>query len=514
MGVFDYIVLVFYFAAVLAVGLWFGRKERDTEDYFLGGRRQHWLIVGLSIIATEVSALTFVAVPADSFAGDWNYLQLYAGAFLGRILIILFLLPAFYAHRVTTVYEYLGRRFGPCTRTTASLMFFASRIVGSGIRLLAASIAISAMFGWELTDVIIGSAAVAVAYTTFGGIKAVIWTDALQALIFIGGGVVAAVWLLSACGSDWMQTFSAASDAGKLHVFTWDGNANNEKCFWVLMISATFTNMAALGVDQDLTQRMLTCPDVRRGQRSLLFNAFVGLPVVCLFLLIGTLLAAYYGHVDTAQLPPEILENPRRIFPHFIATALPSGWGLKGLMVAGVFAAAMSSLDSALGAMSSTAVTDFYKPYLDRRAGANATPDRSLTVAALNEVAALNKGGSSRETHLLRAARVFSFLFGVLLVGVAIGFSSADRLLWLALEWAGLLFGGMLGVFLLGVLTRRRGHDVVNVAAMLSSVALLVGLKVYQQESGTLVIAWPWWVVIGTLWTFGLGACVRTPKRS
>jgi len=498
LGILDYAVVGGYFAAVLAVGLWFGRKERTTEDYFLGGRQQHWLIVGLSIIATEVSALTFVAVPADSFSGDWNYLQLYAGAFLGRMLIIVFLLPAFYAHRVTTVYEYLGRRFGPYTRTTASLMFFASRIVGSGIRLLAASLAIAVVFQWSLAWVIVASAAVAVAYTTFGGIKAVIWTDALQALIFIGGAVVAAVWLLDACGGAWLDTLSTAGEAGKLHVLTWSTNPNNEKCFWVLMISATFTNMAALGTDQDLTQRMLTCPDVRRGQRSLLFNAFAGLPIVCLFLLIGTLLATYYGQ-SGAALPQEVVESPRRIFPHFIATALPSGWGLRGLLVAGVFAAAMSSLDSALGAMSSTAVTDFYKPYLDRRPAADGTHRLS---------------GEQQETHLLRVARVFSLLFGVLLVGVALGFSTADQLLWLALEWAGLLFGGMLGVFLLGVLTRNRGADLLNVLAMLSSVAFLVALKVYQQQTDTVIIAWPWWVVIGTVWTFGLGACERTAGRA
>jgi Na+/proline symporter len=372
-------------------------------------------------------------------------------------------------------------------------MFFASRTVGSGIRLLAASIAIAVVFNWPLAWVIVASAAVAVAYTTYGGIKAVIWTDALQALIFIGGGIVAAVWLLDACADGWLETLTIAGEAGKLHVLTWDTNPNNEKCFWVLMISATFTNMAALGTDQDLTQRMLTCPDVRRGQRSLLFNAFAGLPIVCLFLLIGTLLAAYYGPGGAATLPQEVAENPRHIFPHFIATALPSGWGLKGLLIAGVFAAAMSSLDSALGAMSSTAVTDFYKPYLDRRPAAH------------------QHTGEQRETHLLRVARVFSLLFGALLVGVALGFSTADELLWLALEWAGLLLGGMLGVFLLGVLTRQRGADFLNVVAMLSSVAILVALKVYQQQTDSVVIAWPWWVVIGTVWTFGVGACVRTP---
>ena len=161
LGFLDVVVLGAYFAAILAVGLWFGRGERSTFDYFLGGRRQHWVIVGLSIVATEVSALTFINVPADSFRGDWNYLQMYAGAFLGRMLIVCLLLPAFFGGAVTTVYEYLGQRFGPWTRTTASLMFVASRIIGSGIRLLAASMAIAVLFDWPLEWVVLGATAIA-----------------------------------------------------------------------------------------------------------------------------------------------------------------------------------------------------------------------------------------------------------------------------------------------------------------------------------------------------------------
>jgi Na+/proline symporter len=191
----DLLVLGTYFAAILVVGFWSGRTERDTHDYFLGGKRQPWLIVGLSIVATEVSALTFINVPADSFLGDWNYLQMYAGAFLGRVVIVLLLLPAFYGGAVTTVYEYLGQRFGSWTRTTASLMFVASRIVGSGIRLLAASLAIATVFHWPLEWVVLGAAGIAIAYTTFGGIKAIIWTDALQALVFLGGGLAVLVFL-------------------------------------------------------------------------------------------------------------------------------------------------------------------------------------------------------------------------------------------------------------------------------------------------------------------------------
>ncbi len=479
----DLTVLGVYFAAILAVGLWFGRKERNTYDYFLGGKRQHWLVVGLSIIATEVSALTFIMVPAEAFRGDWNYLQMYAGAFVGRVLIVFLLLPAFYGSAVTTVYEYLGGRFGPWTRTTASVMFFGSRIIGSGLRLLAASLAIAVVFGWPLPWVVIGAAAIAVAYTTFGGIKAIIWTDALQAIVFLAGGLAVLGFLFLAIPGSWVENLATAHQAGKLLTFTWDWHPNNDKAFWVLFIFATVNNMAALGTDQDLTQRMLTCPDLRRGQRSLMFNAIAGFPIVCLFLSIGALMFVYYQTQPGGALLPGGLEKSDHIFPHFIARVLPGGYGLRGLLVAGIFAASMSSLDSALGALSSTAVTDVYRPFV--RPGAD-------------------------ERHYLRVARRCTLLFGVLLAAVALAFAGYDELLWETFKWVGLIFGGMLGVFVLGVTTKNRGCDRVNTVVMLTSVAGLVALKWTQEHYDVEYIAWPWWIVLGTVWTLGIGLCFRT----
>jgi len=492
----DLLVLAAYFAAVVFVGFWFGRTERSTHDYFLGGKRQHWLIVGLSIIATEVSALTFINVPADSFRGNWNYLQMYAGALVGRFVIVVLLLPAFYGGAVTTVYEYLGQRFGPWTRTTASLMFVASRIVGSGIRLLAASLAIATVFGWPLEWVVLIAAGIAIAYSTYGGIKAIIWTDALQALVFVGGGLAVAVFLFLSIPGSWTENLAAASEAGKLHTFTWSGRLNNDKLFWALLISATFQNCAALGVDQDLTQRMLTCPDLKRGQRSLIFNTLMGLPIVCLFLLIGTLMFQYLG---TADLPSEVVEKTDRIFPYFIAHMLPAGYGLKGLLIAGIFAAAMSSLDSALGALSSTAVTDFYRPLKAWVEGRGSRP---------------RVRGQVEDLRDLRIARLFTLVFGGLLASVALAFSNYDQLLWQTFQWVGLIFGGMLGVFLLGVTTKARGNDGVNTLAMLSSVAVLATIKLLQEWQGEVYIAWPWWVVIGTAWTYIIGVCFATRPRS
>jgi len=478
----DGIVLFGYFALSVAIGLWFGRGERTTDDFFLGGRRQHWLLAGMSIVATEVSALTVIGVPADAFRGDWTYLQMYAGSFVGRIVIVFLLLPAFYGGAVTTVYEYLGQRFGPATRKTASLLFLTSRVIGSGVRLLAASLAVAVVFDWPLTWVIVGTAALAIGYTTFGGIKAILWTDAMQAVIFVVGPIAVLIFLLRTIPGTWAEMLDVAREAEKLRVFNWDIHPNSDKAFWVLTIHAVLMNMAAFGTDQDLTQRMLTCRDLRGGQKSLLFNACAGFPIVCLFLLVGTMVWVYYQSTGAAMIPGDVLEHKDRIFPHFIATALPGEYGLRGLLVAAIFAASMSSLSSALGALSSTVVTDWYRPV---RSGAS-------------------------ESHYLVVARMATLAAGAVLVIVALAFAGSDELLWDTFRWVSLVFGGLLGIFLLGVTTRTRGRDGVNVLAMLGPVAVLVLLKGIQDTTESVYIAWPWWIALGTGLTYVIALMGRS----
>ncbi len=487
LGWLDFAVLAAYFVITLAIGLWFGRRERTTHDFFLGGRRQHWLLAGVSIIATEISALTVIAVPGDAFKTDWSYLQMYAGSFLGRILIVFMLLPAFYGGAVTTVYEYLGQRFGPWTRTTASLMFFASRIFGSGIRLLVACLAVSEIFQWSLVLVVIAATGVAMIYATFGGIKAILWTDAFQALVFVGAAVTLIVVLFLYTPGHYAQNFGDAYYADKFHFFTGGISLSSEKGFWLLTINAILTTMAAMGTDQDLTQRMLTCPNLKQSRRSLIFNAIAGFPIVCTFLFVGSMLWTYYESRPFETIPDRVMEQHALILPYFIAHGLPSNLGLQGLMVAAIFAAAMGSLSSAIGALASTAVTDIYRP--------------------------LMKVVRS-EGHFLLMARVFTVFFGLVLILVALAFRDAKELLWAVFEWVGLVFGGMLGVFVLGVTTKRRGHDLANALAMLSSVALLAALKGYQDWFGIVYIAWPWWIVIGTVWTYGFGALFASRRPS
>lgn len=466
----DIAILVAYFAAAAAIGVIFGRRQRSTEDYFLGRRRIPWVVVAASLFATELSALTVVGTTAKGFDSDFWYLQYFFGSAAARVAIAFLFLPAFYGHGVTTVYEYLGLRFGPWTRTAGALLFFVSRVLGSGVRLLAASIALKAVTGWELLPVITLTALLAMAYVCFGGIKAIVWTDAFQATVFIGGAAAMLIFLVGQIPGGWSAAWETAQAAGKLKLWHVGVGLNNDTHFVVGLVNGFFVTFAALGADQDLTQRLLTCKNVGASQRSILVTAVVGLPIVVMFLLIGTLMYVYaqFQAVDLPSVADEV-------YPYFLTQVCPSG--LRGLLIAGVFAAGMSSLDSALGALSSSAVVDFYRPYFRRNAS---------------------------DSHYLWVSRVMVLVFGAIMVTMAWAFSGSNDVLRLAFRVASLVFGPLLGVFLLGTLTTR-GNDPANVAGMLAAGVLLVTLDSYQRATGTVYLAWPWYIVVGTAVTFAAG---------
>lgn len=464
----DFTILILYFCSLGTVGYIFGRRERDTEDFFLGGRKIPWLAVCFSILATELSALTFIGVPADSFRADHAYIQFAFGSMLGRLGIALLFMPAFYRGKVTTVYEYLVQRFGTGTRNTATLFFFVTRLLASGVRLFGASIAVSVVTGWPIIPCIGIMALVAMAYTSLGGIKAVVWTDVLQITVFLGGALLAAIYLLTKIPGGWEGVTSVAGPLGKLRAFDLGISLNNPRILLVGLVNGCIQTFAALGTDQDLAQRMLTTKRTREAQKSIVLTGIIDFPLVMLFLSIGTLLFVFYHFFPDPNIPAQT----DRIFPFFIMTQLPVG--LRGLLIAGVLAAAMSSTDSALGALSSSAVVDVYKPYIRKKA---------------------------TEKHYLRASRWFVVLFCVILVAIAIACRNVEGVLWLGLRIVGFTYGGMLGVFLLGVLAKR-GSNLGNIIAMFTSVPLTVAIFKLEQH---LHISWPWIIVIGMLWTFVLG---------
>ena len=472
----DYLVLIIYFMSIAAVGILAGRREMDTEDYFLGGRRMPWWAVTFSILATEVSAVTFIGAPGDSYLGNYAYLQFAFGSLLGRFLIALLFLPAFYRGKVTSIYQFLRQRFGEKSRLTAVVFFFISRILASGVRLLVVSLALHVVTGYSIYQIIIVVALVALIYTLIGGIKAVIWTDVLQFTVFMGGALVVIFFILKNIPGGWdgMKKLVAPD---KFRIFDFTLNLTSDKLFLVAFINGCFQTFAALGTDQDLTQRMLTCEKLKQSQRALILTGFIDFPIVLTYLFIGTGLFCLY-EVLGSPLPLEFAGDTDTIFPFFIMTSLPPG--VRGLLIASIFAAAMSSLDSAINALSSSAVMDVYKPFI--RPGAS-------------------------PAHYLKVSRMFVAGFCVTLVVAALLLNHiSGGKLWLAFKVTAFTYGALLGIFLLAVITRRT-NDRMNLWAMVTSTLFLIVLTLidaYLFPEITL-IAWPWYVVIGTAWTFFWG---------
>lgn len=503
----DYIVLIAYLLIVAAIGFFSGRGQSSTKDYFLGGRSIPFWAAGLSILATETSALTFLGAPTQSLFGDWAYIQLAIGSILARFVVARVLIPAYYRANVFTVYGYLEQRFGVLSKNLASALFVVGRCLGSGVRLFGAAIAFTILVPDVPYPIVIAViAGVAVAYTLAGGIRSVIWTDVLQGLLLFTGGGIALFYLVQAAPEnayEILTTIDPETGKDKLHWLNLEFSFTESYSLIGGALGVFFLTMSTHGTDQDMIQRALTCHGAAGGQRSLWVSAALTLPIVVLFLSVGSALFVQFGSAEAVNAQQLALEaeyglatNKGRdyIFPHWVLTELPAG--LKGVILAGLFAAAMSSLDSAIAALSSTAVKNVYEPYL--RPGAS-------------------------EAHYLRAGRVFSLVFGVVLSGVALfvwateGGGDASQgfgVLVLGLKVLTWIFPPLLGVFLLGVLTER-GSDGGNVLALICAISVLLAVEFWPSvfEGSKIPWAWVWNAPIGCVLSFGIASLFEGPGR-
>ena len=483
----DLLIIAAYLVGVIWLGFYVGRKEKGavagkgTEDYVVGGRKIPWPAVVCSIVATEISAATFIGVPQAAFVGNLNYLQFGIGSLLARFAVASIFIGAFYALGVLTVYEYLFKRFGPKSRYTATGFFLLGRVLGSGVRLYIATFALAGIFEIPMWVSLLLFTVAAMAYTWFGGIKSVIWTGVLQAIVFVSGVVALIIFLQFEIG--WGNILSSAHDAGKLELFHWSatkpgvlGWLNDPVIFYVALLNGFLATTAALGTDQDLTQRMLTCKDAGKARRSIIISGFVGLPITAMFLFVGIGLYTYYTtRYAGGPLPWDASGDTRLVLPHFIGHVLPHG--LRGLLVAALFATAMSCVDSTLGALSSAAVVDLYKPFI--------CPGKS-------------------DAHYLKVCRIAVLVFGVIICAVAWYVRDKQDMLWLALQVAAIPSGALLGVFLLGLMTKKRGSDKGNMIAMLSS-AVYSSIMLYMSMNGMQTLGWSWVIVLGAVWTIAVG---------
>lgn len=494
LSLIDVCIVLLYLSLVLAIGIYHSRGNRSIKDFISANRTMPWGAVLGSIVATEVSAATFLATPGVGFAENMNYLQFGIGSLLARLLIAFVFVGAFYAVNSLTIYDYLAKRFGGGTRYTATAFFIVTRLLASAVRLMIAVTGISLILNTPFWICLTVFTLVAIVYSGSGGIKGIIWTDVLQAIIFISCGIVLVGYVTHSIG--WSTILEIGSAHGRFEIFRFDTGSestwawlNDSKFFWIAVMFGFLSTAAAFGTDQDMTQRILTCRDVKSARRSVILSGFISIPIAALFLFVGIALFAYYSVHGDAGLPTKLLADGSpevvadKVFPHFIASDLPTG--LRGLLLVGVLAAAMSSLDSTMGALSSSALVDLYRPLLKREIS---------------------------EKHGLNISRLLVSCFGLILALIAYALKDAEGFLWLTFQIASVTYGALLGVFLLGIVTRR-GSDHGNWIAMISAAAICATLLTLIKLE-YLQLGWSWLILIGTLWTFGIGALWNEPKKA
>jgi solute:Na+ symporter, SSS family len=483
----DYVVVVASLALLVAIGVVFSRQQRDTVDFFLARRRVPWWAASLSFLATEVSAVTIISVPATAYGENWEYFQFFVGSSLAKFAVAFLFIPAFYRFDCTTIYEFLRHRFGQWTQVTASIFFFATRLAGSGVRLMAAALAVSILIGWPIAPTIALFTLVSIVYIATGGVKAIVWTNVFQALLFLVAGGVTLGFLVSQIDGGLGGVLSLAGEAGRLNVINW-GPApgapdfwrrvfTEPNIFWVAILNGFVGSMAAFGTDHDLMQRLLTVETRRESQRTLVLTPLGTLATLVIYLGLGSALYAFY-----ASHPGLPVSRPDEILPHFVQQVMPAL--LRGLMLSAIV---LASIDSPLGSLAACFVTDLYRPLLVR-------------------------GGS--EQHYLLVSRISVVTFGIVLGVIAYWFSFFDKILWLAFKIAGVTFGSLLGVFLLGLATRRPIADGANVAAMILMAGVNLAL-LSLSEMKILPLAWSWLVICGTAGTMLLasGFTLLAPRR-
>lgn len=487
-GRIDGLVLALYLLGVVALGTWVGRGTKNLNAYLLGGRSLPWWAILGSIIATETSTATFLSIPGISFArgGDLRFLQITFGYVVGRLVIVFVLLPLFFRGHVFTAYEVLNQRFGASTKKAASLIFLVTRNLGDGLRLFLTAIALEQVLGWSMPACVVLIGMATIAYTVFGGMKSVIWIDCIQMLVYLVGGIAALSVIASRLpgGFHAITSFAVANEKFQVLDFRW--TLEDPFTFWAGLIGGMFLTLGTHGTDQMMVQRYLCSRSLSDASRALSLSGFAVALQFLLFLLLGVGLAAYYDHFGSVS-----FERSDQVFASFIVSELPSGIGLIGLLLAAVFAAAMSTLSSSLNSSASSFVNDLYRGTSD---------------------------SEPSEAHLLFVSRLATVAFGgiQIMIGIAAaGLSGAVVSNSLAI--AGFASGLLLGVFALGIFTREVNQAASLVALSFGLLALLIVQFVLPVVSD-FRIAWPWLPVVGGFVTFASGVAVgalqspRVPK--
>ena len=491
----DLLVVVAYLLGITVFGAHFGKSQHTLHDYFLGGRRLPWWAIALSVVSAETSILTIISTPGIAYRSNMAFLQLVLGYLVARVVVSFVLLPRYFAGELYTAYQLIDKRFGHRLKVFTAALFLSSRALAEGVRVFAISIVIAVIFKTGVLTSVMIITALTLFYTFEGGLTAVIWTDVIQLSIYLTGTVLALGLALHLIPGGWHEVATLArTEGGKLAAFNFNFNWHDPYLFWSGVVGGTFLTSASHGTDQLVVQRLLAARNLRQSQAALLGSGIVILFQFILFLVVGVVLFAYYRHF-----PPAIpFDRPDRVFPTFVATELPRG--LAGLLVAAILAAAMSNLSAAFNSLASSSVVDIYKPFV--------RPD-------------------ANERHYLRVSRGMTLVWGIILMAIALGAQYLHQsVLELALTIASVPYGAMLGIFLLGIVTKSATERGALTGAVLGLASLVVVLAGDSLKPSTLAavlggsgaklfpLAWTWFVAIGTTVTFVSGMIASAAERS
>jgi SSS family transporter len=462
----DLAIVVAYLIGITLFGIRFRRDQQNIRDYFLGGRSAPWWALAISIVATETSTLTIIGTPALAFAGNLGFLQLVFGYLVGRVVIAAIFIPRYFRGEFYTAYQLIEKRFGERMKSVAAATFLVTRALAEGVRVAAIALVVSVAFGTGQRTSVALIMLLTLIYTFEGGMKAVIWTDVIQLGIYLTGSAVAFVVLLDKIPGGWVQvTQVAAAAGGKLRVFDFAFSLTEPAktyTFWSGVFGGTFLTMASHGTDQTIVQRLLAARSKRESAIALLASGVIILVQFTLFLVLGVMLFVY--HHAPVVVPGRSYDW---IFPEFVVSQMPMG--LRGLVIAAIFAVAMSNASGSLNSLAASSVVDFYRL----------------------------RGKAADENRFLRLSRRMTLAWGAVLV--ALGTVRWGPVLEAGLTIASITFGSLLGLFLLGFFNRRATPDGA-LAGMFAGLAVMLYVKFFTP------LVWTWYVLVGTAATFLAGS--------
>ena len=511
MATVDWIIIVVFLLILTLMGFLFSRSNRNMEDYFLGGRAMPTWLVAFAVVGTSISAGTFVGSPQIAYEGNLTYIMMSVGAIFGGLLAAIVILPALYKAGTITIYGYIGDRFGHGAKSATSVMFLLGQLLTSGSRLFIAAIAVSVMlygnihFTFLIYSILI-LGIISTIYTMAGGIKGLIYIDSLQILIVIITGILAVILIYAVIPESFAEIvgklrhapLSGGGEMNKLKIIDTSWSFSEPYNLMGALVACAIFKFAQFSTDHEFIQRQLTCRSVRKAGFSLVYSQLISLPVVIVFMIIGLLLYVAYPYIMPAESVAAVAADSRDVFPQYICS--PNLFaGVRGLMIVGLLAAALSSFNSAINAMTSSFVVDIYMP--------------------LKKYFGYKEGSDGNK---MKESRIMAFGMGIVLTAFAIVAalmqeSGGQNLVDFALGIMSFSYAGMLGVFLCATVTKR-GNVTTVIMALIAGVIVVFLLQpnILAQWSASLFgnpvkIAWPWWSVIGGALSFGI--CCLGRKR-